>query len=452
MAIHFLLQKLHKLTHLSLTGIPAFRQPELQQFCRDPPKVGSNLIFMFCRDAYRTKPACTQNFNSTQQLAFCVYSGKGVAELRGFLTALFDHITEMNGTDDTEYEDDDEDDDDPYNIEDTPYEVEEDDEEGDEEEGDVRVQTEAPSAAVSQELTDRPPSHEFVFRRDRPFRATTIPVSGRTTNPQISTAANIEGATNRLNAQILAASVTPGPRRQLGQSNSMADILPIIESPPPSDVASNRSAGTNHSNGAGFFRTYQDGAPLGASSGNYVALTPDLNFAEIGHGRGTSDVQSSSATEYISRSGVGSISHQKRPLLEADPREFTPTVPMTNLETSIAASPPFQSSGRIQPHALSPIPIPTSLSLQSVQPRTLHTTWPHKENDTPPSPNVDAGDPSQEGSVNDERGRSGKRSFRDTLNIAEHYANSFFFGRSRSRAGGSSPRRGNVNGNPNHWR
>lgn len=39
MAIHFLLQKLHKLTHLSLTGVPAFRQPELQQFCREPPSV-----------------------------------------------------------------------------------------------------------------------------------------------------------------------------------------------------------------------------------------------------------------------------------------------------------------------------------------------------------------------------------------------------------------------------
>jgi F-box and leucine-rich repeat protein GRR1 len=39
MAIHFLLQKLHKLTHLSLTGIPAFRKPELQKFCRPPPSV-----------------------------------------------------------------------------------------------------------------------------------------------------------------------------------------------------------------------------------------------------------------------------------------------------------------------------------------------------------------------------------------------------------------------------
>jgi F-box and leucine-rich repeat protein GRR1 len=39
MAIYFLLKRLHKLTHLSLTGIPAFRKAELQQFCRAPPPV-----------------------------------------------------------------------------------------------------------------------------------------------------------------------------------------------------------------------------------------------------------------------------------------------------------------------------------------------------------------------------------------------------------------------------
>ena len=38
-AFHFLLQKLPKLTHLSLTGITAFRRAELQQFCRPPPPV-----------------------------------------------------------------------------------------------------------------------------------------------------------------------------------------------------------------------------------------------------------------------------------------------------------------------------------------------------------------------------------------------------------------------------
>ncbi|KZT60773.1 RNI-like protein, partial [Calocera cornea HHB12733] len=62
-AVHFLLQRLTRLTHLSLTGVPAFRRPELQQFCRSPPK----------------------EFNETQQRTFCVYSGKGVNDLRKYL-------------------------------------------------------------------------------------------------------------------------------------------------------------------------------------------------------------------------------------------------------------------------------------------------------------------------------------------------------------------------------
>lgn len=38
-AIHFLLQRLNRLTHLSLTGVPAFRRPDLQKWCRPPPQV-----------------------------------------------------------------------------------------------------------------------------------------------------------------------------------------------------------------------------------------------------------------------------------------------------------------------------------------------------------------------------------------------------------------------------
>lgn len=38
-AVHFLLQRLPKLTHLSLTGIPQFRRKDLRQFCRLPPRV-----------------------------------------------------------------------------------------------------------------------------------------------------------------------------------------------------------------------------------------------------------------------------------------------------------------------------------------------------------------------------------------------------------------------------
>jgi F-box and leucine-rich repeat protein GRR1 len=44
-AIHFLLQRLNKLTHLSLTGIPQFRRRDLKTFCRVPPKVRPSILF-----------------------------------------------------------------------------------------------------------------------------------------------------------------------------------------------------------------------------------------------------------------------------------------------------------------------------------------------------------------------------------------------------------------------
>jgi hypothetical protein len=81
-------------------------------------------------------------------------------------------------------------------------------------------------------------------------------------------------------------SMPPPPRRNLfGET-------PLVEtsaSPPPlSDAGSNRS-----SNGAGFFRNYltRQNAPNGAHSPTSRSMdggthTPDLIFAEIGHGRG----------------------------------------------------------------------------------------------------------------------------------------------------------------------
>ncbi|KAK4684638.1 F-box and leucine-rich repeat protein GRR1, partial [Tremellales sp. Uapishka_1] len=62
-AITFMLNRLVHLTHLSLTGITAFKTPELQQFCRPPPT----------------------DFNEHQQSSFCVYSGHGVQSLRNYL-------------------------------------------------------------------------------------------------------------------------------------------------------------------------------------------------------------------------------------------------------------------------------------------------------------------------------------------------------------------------------
>lgn len=72
-AIHWLLQRLHRLTHLSLTGVPAFRRTDLQAWCRAPPK----------------------DFNAHQRQAFCVYSGKGVNELRFYLAALYNSISSI---------------------------------------------------------------------------------------------------------------------------------------------------------------------------------------------------------------------------------------------------------------------------------------------------------------------------------------------------------------------
>lgn len=58
-----LLVSLPHLTHLSLTGIPAFRRTDLQQFCRPPPR----------------------ELTSTQRAIFCVYSGRGIAALRDYM-------------------------------------------------------------------------------------------------------------------------------------------------------------------------------------------------------------------------------------------------------------------------------------------------------------------------------------------------------------------------------
>jgi len=69
MAIHFLLLKLHKLTHLSLTGVTAFRQQDLQQFCREAPKV---------------RPV---NFRCSLSLLTCIWTNRISTQRSGKLSA-----------------------------------------------------------------------------------------------------------------------------------------------------------------------------------------------------------------------------------------------------------------------------------------------------------------------------------------------------------------------------
>ncbi|KAF9273449.1 SCF ubiquitin ligase complex subunit [Mortierella alpina] len=62
-AVAALVSHCSKLTHLSLTGVPAFISPRYQKFCRAPPA----------------------EFTPHQREVFCVFSGKGVRELRQYM-------------------------------------------------------------------------------------------------------------------------------------------------------------------------------------------------------------------------------------------------------------------------------------------------------------------------------------------------------------------------------
>ncbi|KAI8070184.1 hypothetical protein BDF21DRAFT_344757 [Thamnidium elegans] len=61
-AISVLVIHCRRLTHLSLSFVPAFQNPEFQQFCRPPPK----------------------EYNAEYQRAFCVFSGQNVHTLRTY--------------------------------------------------------------------------------------------------------------------------------------------------------------------------------------------------------------------------------------------------------------------------------------------------------------------------------------------------------------------------------
>jgi len=164
----------------------------------------------------------SKEFNSAQRAAFCVYSGRGIAQLRNHLTEHFDSMNETNGTDDTEYDDDDYE---IFNDDGTP-------------EPDADVDTEPPAVVsdpASAYVTNtrgrgQPQAHEFVFDRHRPPRVTTIATStigaGRQ-GSNVPPSVNILGATSRLNAQIQDGFAS---RQDSHADQSMSNMRPIVES------------------------------------------------------------------------------------------------------------------------------------------------------------------------------------------------------------------------------
>lgn len=379
-----------------------------------------------------------QDFNTPQRQAFCVFSCKGVSQLRTYLTELFDRITEMNNTDDTEYEEDDFDGE-TYQKDDTPEPEFVGEARGVEgyprqnilinpimttPRGGSRT---GPSAPVLQQ-----PSHEFAFQLDRPTRATTFPADTRDSRHlgEISPSTNLHGATSRLNAQITASAPTLRlPRGHTQLIRSVADVLPVVESPispPPSDVASNHSIGTNNSNGAGFFRVYHERPAMSVSPRGYGALTPDLNYAEIGHGRGAqpgpSDIGPTVRGSVV-RPGTR-MQHNSNH--DRTPRQPTIVPPNITQETSHPSSSQGSSESEdFTDRNVRQVAADKTRSYHEPTNRELHASVQSAlgverrgRREQPESPQNA-----------ERRARSVKRSIRNTFHAAEHYASSLLFGR-----------------------
>ncbi|CCM04051.1 uncharacterized protein FIBRA_06210 [Fibroporia radiculosa] len=429
MSVHFLLQKLPKLTHLSLTGVPAFLRPEVQQFCRDPP----------------------QEFNTSQRAAFCVFSGKGVADLRNFLMELFTHITEENNeADETDYEDG------QRSQEYRPQYLDEqgsmdDDQEDDEDDDDAMIEyyTRHPNVVVSrggyrpnvvtpQNVQYEPPratqptiARELAMTRER----------GGTVVPRIRS------------QQTPSHDPHGGVRRPRGFGQH-----PIIEtstSPAPSDAASavsNRSGGTT-SSGTTFFRRAYVESPGAARNS---VMTPDLVFAEIGHGRGA-DPGPSTVFMPVPHRRVPELSTGMQPYVVmpgVSPYAYAPTGSSSYPATSGFRLPVSDGDVRLAyPHDSRQILVDSSNSYQHGAGRSEIPAWVPPAQQEEESRSLSSSPTTRElqESIHsalgpqsalfdnrevDGRGRSVKRSLRNTFTAAEHYASSFFFGHGRGPGNG----------------
>lgn len=247
------------------------------------------------------------------------------------------------------------------------------------------------------------------------------------------------------------------PRAQPGNSPTWLHISstrrrgfgqqPIVEqstSPTPSDAASNRSAGTTHSTGTAFFRTYAD-APGAARNG---IMTPDLVYAEIGHGRGAGPgpstilVQTSGRRDVVVESSYPSASSSPtRHNLDLPPQS---SIGMAATEVFSTLSRPFRTHEHEvrpeQPPERSPVLFDASNSYHRGQERTNGATgFSVLREASPPSPTTRELQESVHSALTstgplldgDVRGRSVKRTLRNTIAAAE----TFFTGRS---SGGSA--------------
>lgn len=300
MAVHFLVQRLSRLTHLSLTGVPAFRKPELQRFCRAPPG----------------------EFNQTQRAAFCVYSGAGVGELRRYLAELYNDMASGVTGEETEYDEDDD--------EEMDDEV---DGDGDDEGGPMDVDPPETQNDLPHQRQRHTPTDPVMLAQPSPFAPPVVDSSSQAgPSRMVLSPQHVMRRDNQTQAQRY---LSPTQRPPLGgfspaastpmsgsASNSGTSLLRGFPPDPPiseNQVGSTSSApqrlpafpiveaGSPGSSGSGaaFFRNYPGPASVNGSDGGSGVRTPDLNFAEIGHGRGSGYPQSAATHQSVMVNGDG---------------------------------------------------------------------------------------------------------------------------------------------------
>lgn len=245
----------------------------------------------------------------TQRAAFCVYSGKGVIDLRNYLAQILQTM-QRDGGEETEYEDEYEDD---INVSNDEVEMTTGDDDDIVYPAPVSYNTPlapTPHATTSSNHSSRaqttlPPhlSHAqpraAQHHRQLPHRhhnlsqqePQQVPRQHLTREVPLHFASPVNNhnggfsmpATASSSTQTSVNTLSRSLRSSAGGSYGFGQ-LPVIEasgSPAPSDGASNRSSSVS---AGAFFRTYPQENNSARSHG---AQTPDLVYAEMGHGRGT---------------------------------------------------------------------------------------------------------------------------------------------------------------------
>jgi len=213
-----------------------------------------------------------QEFNTTQRSQFCVYAGDGVKKLRRYLTDLFNSITEEMNT----QGDEDVGDSVSYVHDDDNMDVD-----------DIRPQVTF-SAPIIEEQISSPTSSSATIRP-------TPHLNGHPNHhpPLHQPMVHLNGTAVRdvdVEMSALRVEHPSSSRNSRSTTRSPARTPPPPYSPTPGPSRLNPAerlptspAGSEGSSAAAFFRTYQSSSADGRPDGT---LTPDLIYAEIGHGHG----------------------------------------------------------------------------------------------------------------------------------------------------------------------